>query len=81
MGAFGAALIARNKYKEGFVATVAALLIAAKRHGHIAVVVVIDEDGTFREVQIYGKSYKGKELYDVLETYVRRASTARDTKT
>ena len=33
----------------------------------------LNEDGTFREVQIYGKSYKGKELYDVLETYVRRA--------
>ena len=38
-------------------------------HGSIP----LNEDGTFREVQIYGKSYKGKELYDVLETYVRRA--------
>ena len=38
-------------------------------HGSIP----LNEDGTFREVQIYGKSYKGKELYDVLEAYVRRA--------
>lgn len=38
-------------------------------HGSIP----LNEDGTFREVQIYGKSYKGKAFYDALEAYVRRA--------
>ena len=38
-------------------------------HGSIP----LNEDGSLKEVQIYGKTYKGKELYDVLETYVRRA--------
>ena len=33
----------------------------------------LNEDGSLKEVQIYGKTYKGKELYDVLEAYVRRA--------
>ena len=31
---------------QGFIAAVTTLLIAAKGHGHIAVVVVVDEDGT-----------------------------------
>lgn len=35
--------------------------------------VPLNEDGTLKEVQIYGETYKGKELYDVLEAYVRRA--------
>jgi fructose-1,6-bisphosphatase-3 len=38
-------------------------------HGSIP----LKEDGTFEEVRVYGKTYKGKELYDVLEAYVRRA--------
>ena len=38
-------------------------------HGSIP----LNEDGSFKEVQIYGKTYKGKELYDILESYVRRA--------
>ena len=38
----------------------------------------LNEDGSLKEVQIYGKTYKGKELYDVLETYVRRAFFAVD---
>ena len=38
-------------------------------HGSIP----LNEDGSFKEVRIYGKTYKGKELYDVLEAYVRRA--------
>ena len=38
----------------------------------------LNEDGSFREVEVYGKSYKGKELYDVLETYVRKAFVALD---
>lgn len=43
-------------------------------HGSIP----LDEDGSFKSVQIYGKTYKGKELYDVLEAYVRRAFYAVD---
>lgn len=35
--------------------------------------VPMNEDGTLMEADIYGKKYKGKELYDVLETYVRAA--------
>lgn len=35
--------------------------------------VPMNEDGSFREVQIYGETYKGKALYDALEAYVRRA--------
>lgn len=38
-------------------------------HGSIP----LNDDGTFKEVQICGETYKGKALYDVLETYVRRA--------
>ena len=33
--------------------------------------VPLNEDGTFTEVDIYGEKYSGKELYDVLEHYVR----------
>jgi fructose-1,6-bisphosphatase-3 len=38
-------------------------------HGSIP----LNEDGTLKEVPVYGKTYKGRELYDVLESYVRRA--------
>lgn len=40
--------------------------------------VLLDENGAFRKVDIYGKTYYGKELYDVLETYVRKAFFARN---
>lgn len=40
--------------------------------------VPLDENGAFRKVDIYGKTYYGKELYDVLETYVRKAFFARN---
>ncbi len=33
----------------------------------------LDENGNFAEVPVYGKMYKGKALYDVLESYVRKA--------
>ena len=33
----------------------------------------MNEDGSFAKVNIYGKYYSGKELYDVLESYVRKA--------
>lgn len=45
-------------------------------HGSIP----LNEDGNFKEVQIYGNTYKGKELYDVLEAYVRRAFYSVDKK-
>ena len=35
--------------------------------------VPIEEDGTFRKVNIYGNEYSGKALYDCLESYVRKA--------
>lgn len=34
--------------------------------------VPLDEDGSFKKVNIYGKEYEGKSLYDVLESYARR---------
>ncbi len=33
----------------------------------------METDGTFRKVNIYGKYYSGKALFDVLESYVRKA--------
>ena len=33
--------------------------------------VPLNEDGSLMEVDVYGGKYKGKELYDVLESYVR----------
>ena len=38
-------------------------------HGSIP----LNEDGSFQEVKVYGETCRGKELYDVLEAYVRRA--------
>ena len=35
--------------------------------------VPLKDDGTFREVTVEGKKYKGKALYDVLEQYARKA--------
>ncbi|MBP5198697.1 MAG: fructose-1,6-bisphosphatase [Lachnospiraceae bacterium] len=40
--------------------------------------VPLNEDGTLREVNVYGKMYKGKALYDILEEYVRKAFFAVD---
>ena len=40
--------------------------------------VPLNEDGSFKEVEVYGSSYKGKALYDILETYVRKAFVAID---
>lgn len=34
--------------------------------------VPMNEDGSFRSVEIFGKNYKGKALYDILETYARK---------
>ena len=40
--------------------------------------VPLNEDGSFKEVEVYGRTYKGRELYDVLEAYVRKAFFALD---
>lgn len=42
--------------------------------------VPLNEDGTLRKVNIYGKEYQGKELLDVMETYVRKAFFSKDMK-
>ena len=42
--------------------------------------VPLDEDGSLKEVEIYGTKYRGKELYDVLESYVRKGFFALDEK-
>lgn len=40
--------------------------------------VPLNRDGTFTSVNIYGKEYAGKELYDVLESYARKGYYAID---
>ena len=40
--------------------------------------VPMTEDGDFKEVEIYGKKYRGKSLYDCLDALVRRAFFAVD---
>lgn len=38
----------------------------------------MDEDGNFKKVNVYGKSYSGKALYDVLEYYARKGYYSND---
>lgn len=40
--------------------------------------VPLNEDGSLKEICIYGKSYKGKSLYHILESYVRKGFHAID---
>lgn len=40
--------------------------------------VPLNEDGSFKEVSIYGKKYAGKKLYEKLESYVRKGFFATD---
>ena len=40
--------------------------------------VPLNDDGSLRKVKIYGKSYQGKALYDVMESYVRKGFFAVD---
>jgi fructose-1,6-bisphosphatase-3 len=40
--------------------------------------VPLNEDGSFAKVNIYGTEYSGKALFDVLESYVRKAFFAAD---
>lgn len=42
--------------------------------------VPLNEDGSLKAVEIYGKTYRGKALYDVLESYVRKGFFALDEK-
>ena len=40
--------------------------------------VPLNEDGSFKQVRVFDKSYHGKALYDALEVYVRKAFFALD---
>lgn len=40
--------------------------------------VPMNEDGSFKKVNIYGKEYSGKALFDVMESYVRKAFFSKD---
>lgn len=40
--------------------------------------VPMNEDGSFSNVEVYGKKYAGRELYDVLESYARKGYYAID---
>lgn len=40
--------------------------------------VPMNEDGSFTEVTLFGETHKGKKLYDMLESYVRKAFFAED---
>ncbi len=40
--------------------------------------VPLNEDGSFAQVEVYGKKYSGKALYDILEYYARRGYYAKD---
>lgn len=40
--------------------------------------VPLNEDGSFKKVNVDGKEYSGKELYDVLEVYARKGYYSRD---
>lgn len=42
--------------------------------------VPLKEDGTLKSVRVYGRSYKGKSLYEVLESYARKGFYALDLK-
>ncbi len=42
--------------------------------------VPLDEDGSLKETEVYGKKYRGRELYDTLDAYVRKGFFALDKK-
>ena len=42
--------------------------------------VPLDEDGSLKETEIYGRKYRGRELYDTLDAYVRKGFFALDKK-
>lgn len=40
----------------------------------------LNEDGTFKEVELFGKKFKGKMLYEKLDSYIRKGFFALDKK-
>lgn len=42
--------------------------------------VPLGKDGSLKETEVYGKRYRGRELYDTLESYVRKGFFALDPK-
>ena len=42
--------------------------------------VPLNEDGSLKKVRLYGHTYKGRSLYDILESYVRKGFYAVDPK-
>ena len=42
--------------------------------------VPLAEDGSLKETDVYGKKYRGRELYDALDAYVRKGFFALDKK-
>ena len=40
--------------------------------------VPLNEDGSLKEVEIYGKTYQGRALYEVLDSYVRKGFVSKD---
>ncbi|MBQ6904331.1 MAG: fructose-1,6-bisphosphatase, partial [Lachnospiraceae bacterium] len=42
--------------------------------------VPVNDDGTLREVEVYGKKYKGRALYEALENHVRKGFVSLDPK-
>ena len=42
--------------------------------------VPLDEEGKLKETEVYGKKYRGRELYDALDAYVRKGFFALDPK-
>ena len=42
--------------------------------------VPLDRDGDLKETEVYGKKYRGRELYDALDAYVRKGFFALDKK-
>ncbi len=38
----------------------------------------LNEDGTFKEVNVYGQKYAGRDLYEALESYVRKGFSSID---
>lgn len=42
--------------------------------------VPLNEDGSLKEVEIYGRKYKGKALYEALDNYVRKGFVSKDSQ-
>ena len=44
------------------------------------ITITINEDGSLKETEVYGKKYHGRKLYDTLDSYVRKGFFALDEK-